>query len=174
MLSPWPEADGKYDFAQEEQQMEGVMDMIRAIRTVRNELKVQPGHRARVLLKPNPGWAERLRDAEPAFQRLAGASALTLLKAEEHITEKTVSAIGTIGEALIPLGDLVDIEKEIARLSKEAQGLRDEIIKSQGKLNNPGFVAKAPPALVQAEQEKIAHNEGILASLEKRVEELRQ
>jgi len=154
--------------------MEGVMDMIRAIRVVRQELKVQPGHKARVLLKPNPGWAERLATAEPYYQRLAGAASLSLLQPEEAPDEKTVSAVGVIGEALIPLGDLVDLDKEIARLEKEAQTLRDEIARSQGKLANMGFVSKAPPALVTSEKEKITQNTAMLETLIKRLEELRR
>ena len=174
MLADWPQADPAWDFPQEEQAMEGVMDMIRAIRVVRQELKVQPGHKARVLLKPNPGWAERLATAEPYFQRLAGAASLSLLQPEEAPDEKTVSAVGVIGEALMPLGDLVDLDKEIARLEKEAQTLRDEIARSQGKLANKGFVSKAPPALVTSEKEKITQNTAMLETLIKRLEELRR
>jgi len=174
MLADWPQADPAWDFPQEEQAMEGVMDMIRAIRVVRQELKVQPGHKARVLLKPNPGWAERLATAEPYFQRLAGAASLSLLQPEEAPDEKTVSAVGVIGEALMPLGDLVDLDKEIARLEKEAQTLRDEIARSQGKLANKGFVSKAPPALVTSEKEKITQNTAMLETFIKRLEELRR
>ena len=174
MLADWPEALPAHDFEEDAQRMEGVMDMIRAIRMVRTELKVQPGLRARVLLKPNPGWSDRLNTAAPYFQRLAGASSLQILGAEESIQEKTVSAVGLIGEALMPLGELVDINKEIARLEKEAKALEAEIARSRGKLNNPGFVAKAPTQLVAAEQEKILQNEGILATVGKRLEELRQ
>ncbi len=174
MLAPWPHEKKEYDFTEEEQQMEGVMDMIRAIRVVRQELKVQPGHRARVLLKPKAGWAERLTTAEPYFQRLAGAASLQILPIDAQVEEKTVSAVGIIGEALMPLGELVDIEKEIARLEKEVQTLQAEIARSQGKLNNEGFVKKAPPALVDAEKEKISQNEGILETVNHRLAELRQ
>ncbi|NLX83332.1 MAG: valine--tRNA ligase [Clostridiales bacterium] len=174
MLSPWPLENEAYSFKDEEQQMEGVMDMIRAIRVVRQELKVQPGHRARVLLKPKPGWAERLTTAEPYFQRLAGAASLQILPPDAQVAEKTVSAVGLIGEALMPLGELVDIEKEIARLEKEAQTLEAEISRSRGKLANEGFVKKAPPALVEAEKEKIAQNEGMLETVTHRLRELRQ
>ncbi len=172
MLSSWPEAQAEWDFAEEEQQMEGVMDMIRAIRVVRQELKVQPGHKARVLLRAKEGWAEKVRGTEPYFIRLAGASGLTILGENDAVNEKTVSAIGLIGEALMPLGDLVDIEKEIARLNKEAEGIRGEIARAEGKLSNEGFLKKAPPALVENEKAKILQNQGILLTLTQRIEEL--
>ena len=172
MLAPWPHEKKEYDFTEEEQQMEGVMDLIRAIRVVRQELKVQPGHKARVLLRAKEGWASKLDGAEPYFQRLAGAQSLTVLGAEEAVNEKTVSAIGLIGEALMPLGDLVDIEKEIARLNKEAENMKKEIARGEGKLANEGFVKKAPPALVEAEKAKIEQNKGILSTLTQRIEEL--
>ncbi|MDI9519686.1 MAG: valine--tRNA ligase [Bacillota bacterium] len=172
MLADWPEAKEEWDFEEEEQQMEGVMDLIRAIRVVRQELKVQPGHKARVLLRAKEGWASKLDGAEPYFQRLAGAQSLTVLSAGEAVNEKTVSAIGLIGEALMPLGDLVDIEKEIARLNKEAENMKKEIARGEGKLANEGFVKKAPPALVEAEKAKIEQNKGILSTLTQRIEEL--
>lgn len=154
--------------------MEGVMDMIRAIRVVRQNLKVQPGHKARVLIRPNAGWAERLEGAEPYFTRLAGAASLALLPPDAEVPVKTVSAIGLIGEALMPLGELVDIDRELARLEKEAQALREEIARSKGKLANEGFVRKAPPALVDAEKEKITQNGAMLETLENRLRELSQ
>ena len=153
--------------------MEGVMDLIRSIRAVRTELKVQPGMKARVLLRPKEGWAQRLMDAEAYFTRLAGASSLRVLQEGEAVSGQVVSAIGLAGEALMPLGELVDIGKEIARLEKEAEALRGEIARSRAKLANEGFVKKAPPALVQAEEEKIITNQGILDTLTKRISELK-
>ncbi len=172
MLSDWPQAQESWDFREEEAQMEGVMDIIRAIRVVRQELKVAPGHKARVLLRAKAGWSDRLTHMEPTFQRLAGASQLIVLKEGEAVEEKTVSAIGFIGEALMPLGELVDIEKELARLQKEADAIRNEIARGQGKLANEGFVKKAPPALVEAEKAKIEQNQGLLLTLKTRMEEL--
>ena len=173
MLSAWPEADPAFDFEEEEQQMEGVMDLIRSIRAVRTELKVQPGMKARVLLRPKTGWAARLMDAEAYFTRLAGASSLRVLQEGEPVSGQVVSAIGLAGEALMPLGELVDIGKEIARLEKEAEALRGEIARGRAKLANEGFVKKAPPALVQAEEVKIITNQGILDTLTKRISELK-
>ena len=88
--------------------------------------------------------------------------------------EKTVSAVTAAGELFIPLGDLVDFEKEIARLNKELDGLEKEIARAEGKLNNAGFVSKAPAALVQQERDKLAANQVKAASLRKRIDELKE
>ncbi|MBQ7519217.1 MAG: valine--tRNA ligase, partial [Clostridia bacterium] len=99
---------------------------------------------------------------------------LELLAKDQTVSEKTVGAVTTAGEILIPLGDLVDFEKEIARLTKEKDNLGKEIARAEGKLNNPGFVSKAPAALVQQEREKLEANRKMLASLEARIEDLKQ
>ena len=78
------------------------------------------------------------------------------------------------GELFIPLGDLVDFEKEIARLTKELDNLRKETERARGKLNNAGFVAKAPAQLVQQEREKLEANEAKAAALENRIAELKE
>lgn len=172
MLSAWPKEEGRYDFPEEERQMEGVMDMIRAIRARRQELKVQPGVKARLLIHAAEGWGEILKDSAPYFQRLAGASSLSLLTRDEKPEGKMVSAVSAVGEALIPLGDLVDIQAEIKRLNKEAEGMRGEIRRGESKLVNPGFLGKAPQELVIAEQEKLERNRKMLDTLENRIGEL--
>ena len=172
MLSAWPQAEERYDFPEEEQAMEGVMDLIRAIRAIRQDLKVQPGHKARVLVRPQEGWETPLAEAETSFQRLAGASSLTLLKPGEMVQGKTVSAVCRAGEALLPLGELVDMDREIARLEKEAQAMRDEIARGEGKLKNEGFLKKAPPQLVEAEQDRLSQNRAMLLNLTTRLLDL--
>ena len=98
---------------------------------------------------------------------------MRLLSEDEPAPEKTVSAVTEAAELFIPLGDLVDIQKEIARLEKELKGLEGEIARAQGKLNNPGFVSKAPAALVEQERAKLEVNQGMLASLRERIQSLR-
>jgi len=173
MLSDWPVALEADDYPQEERQMEGVMEIIRAVRALRQEMKVQPGHKARLLLRPAEGWADTLSAAEPSFRRLASVSTMTLLAEGGQIEEKTVSAVTPAGEALIPLGDLVDLAREIARLSAEADALEAEIRRGEGKLDNPGFLAKAPAPLVEAEREKLARNRDMRAALLRRVDDLK-
>ena len=89
------------------------------------------------------------------------------------MTEKTVSAVTAAGERFIPLGDLVDFEKEIARLGKELENLQKEMKRSRGMLSNPGFLSKAPAQLVQQEKDKLEAAELKAKALENRIAELK-
>ncbi|MDD4079920.1 MAG: valine--tRNA ligase [Eubacteriales bacterium] len=173
MLAPWPQVSEEFDFPESEAHMTGIMDMIRAIRALRQELKVQPGQRANLHIKASEGWAEPVTAATHYLQRLAGAKEVAIIPQDKTLDEKTVSAVCPAGEVLIPLGELVDIKQEVARLEKEAANLQEEIKRSEGKLNNPGFVAKAPEQLVQQERGKIATNTEMLDTITRRIEELK-
>ncbi len=172
MMSAWPAAEEKYDFAEASARMEGVMDIIRAVRNLRADMNVQPGHKARLMLLPADGWTDTLTSSETYFRRLANVSALEILKSDQVIGEKTVGAVCAAASLFIPLGDLVDLDKERARVRKEYDNLLGEIARSEGKLQNQGFVRKAPPALIEAEKEKLEKNKAMLASLESRMAEL--
>ena len=174
MLSQWPECKAEYDFAADEEKMQGVMEIIRTIRNLRAEMNVAAGKRTRLMLVAGEGWADTLKDADVYFRRLAGASESEVIADRSVITEKTVSAVTGAGELFIPLGDLVDFAKEIARLQKEYENLQKEIARTEGKLNNQGFISKAPAALVQQEREKLAANQVKAAALESRIAELKE
>ncbi len=169
----WPEVKPEYAFEAEEVQMNGLMDIIRAIRNLRAEMNVQAGKRTHIVLIPEAGWEATLSIAEPYLQRLAYASEVALGGKDALAGEKVVSAVTAAGEIRIPLGDLVDIGKEIARLEKELKNLEGEIARANGKLNNPGFLSKAPAQLVEAEKAKLATNESMLESLKARIADLR-
>lgn len=173
ILADWPQVNAAYQFEEDERRMEGLMEIIRTIRNLRAEMKVAPSKRTRITLIPEAGWEETLAEAEPYLQRLAGASAVTLAAKESASGEKTVSAVCAPAEIRIPLGELVDISKEIERLTKEQGKLESEIARASARLSNPGFTGKAPAALVEQEKEKLATNQGMLDSLQKRIEELK-
>ena len=172
MLSEWPEVDDALRFPEASMQMEGIMEIIRSIRNLRANMNVQPSMRARLMIRAQEGWQDVLSGAEGYFKRMAGASELEMLAKDAQITEKTVSAVCSCGESFIPLGELVDLEKEKKRLQKEMDNLKNEIARGQGKLNNPGFLSKAPAQLVEAEKEKLEKNAQMIAALEARIAEL--
>lgn len=173
MLSDWPVYDEKLMFPEDADNMQGVMDIIRAVRNLRAELKVAPGHRARMMLRASAGKKNALADSAAYFMRLAAASEVSFLEENKQPEGKTVSAVVPFAEVFIPLGDLVDIEAEIARLSKEYENLEKEIARGEGKLANAGFLSKAPAQLVESEKEKLKQNRAMLETLAKRVEELK-
>ncbi len=174
ILAQWPKVAPDYAFDKEERQMEGLMEIIRTIRNLRAEMNVQAGKRTHVTLIPEAGWEGTLAMAEPYLQRLAGASDVAIGGKEALAGEKVVSAVCAAGEIRIPLGDLVDFEKEIARLEKEKKNLENEIARGKGKLQNEGFLSKAPAQLVEQEREKLKTNESMLGSLEARIQELKR
>ncbi len=172
MLSDWPKAEPQYDFPAEARAMEGVMDVIRSVRNLRAEMNVPVGKRAHLMIRPKSGWEDALNGADEIFARLAWASGTQLLGQNEAVNEKTVSCVSEAAEVLIPLGDLVDFEKEIARLKKERDNVANELARGEGKLKNPGFVNKAPAALVEQERAKLEVNRDKLNTLEARLREL--
>ena len=174
ILARWPEVRAEYAFETEERQMEGLMEIIRAIRNLRSEMNVQAGRRTHVTLIPDAGWESTLAIAEPYLQRLAYASDVAIGGKDALAGEKVVSAVCAAGEIRIPLGDLVDLQKELARLEKERKNLEGEIARAQGKLNNPGFLSKAPAQLVEQEREKLKTTQSMLEALDARIEDLKQ
>ena len=174
MLKAWPEIKEELDFPADEKQMNGVIEMIRVIRNLRTEMNVAPSKRTRMMFVANEGWADTLTASDMYFRRLAGASETVVIAESELGTEKTVSAVTEAATIYIPLGDLVDFDKEIARLQKEIENLTKEIARAEGKLNNQGFVAKAPAALVEQEKAKLALNQQKLEQVEKRLAELKE
>ncbi len=174
MLAKWPECRAEFDFPAQEREMQGIMEVIRTIRNLRAEMNVAASKRTRLMLLPGEGWQEALAEGAPYFKRMAGASESELIESRQAVTEKTVSAVCLAGELFIPLGDLVDFDKEIARLNKELANLEKEIERAKGKLSNQGFVSKAPAQLVAAEKEKLENNEKKAASLVSRIAELKE
>ena len=174
MLQSWPEYRADFVFAEDEQKMQGVMEIIRTIRNLRSEMNVAPSKRTHLMLLPAEGWADTLQEGEGYFKKLAGAEQVQLIDNREEATGKNVSAVVAAGELFIPLGDLVDFEKETARLTKELENLKKEMARSNGMLNNQGFLAKAPAQLVQQEKDKLEAAKAKAAALENRIAELKE
>ena len=172
ITSSWPECDPALDFPAEAAAFEGVKDVIVTIRNLRAEMNVAPAKRATLILKPHEGWRDALASAEGYFKRLAGASNVEFIDAGTTNPEKSASAVTAPCELFIPLGELVDVEKELARLEKDLKNVEGEIARANGKLNNAGFISKAPAELVEREKEKLATNQGLLEKLKARIAEM--
>ena len=173
MLSDWPVCDAALVFPEEAREMEGVMDVIRAVRNLRAEMNVAVGKRAHLMVRPKAGWEKAMAGAGEYLQRLAWVSQMQLLAAGEAAQGKTVSAVSEAAELFIPLGDLVDADKEIARLGKERDSVQRDIERGEAKLGNPGFLAKAPAQLVEQEKAKLGVARDKLAKLNARIDELK-
>ena len=109
---------------------------------------------------------------EDCILRLAGASALKFTESAESIGEKTVSQVTEAAQIYVPLGELVDIEKEKARLAAEIERIKGEIARAEGKLANANFVNKAPAKLVEDEREKVKKYRDMLEKCEAQLKDL--
>ena len=106
------------------------------------------------------------------IEKMAGVGEVVMT--DEKPDEKKLSALVTpYAEIFIPLGELIDTDKEIARLNKELDGVNKEIARGEGMLNNKGFIAKAPKQLVDAETEKLKKNRELKEKLVARIEDLK-
>ena len=162
MLSSYPtyRADLYYD--KEKAEFEAVMDIIKGIRNIRAEMSVAPSKRIHITVKTQN--EELIRSGEGYLAKLAGVEKVTY--EAEYVPGKKESTVVTgAAEIYIPLGDLIDYDKEIERLQKEKATLEKEIAKSKGMLNNPGFVSRAPEAVVSAERDRLAVNEEKLSKI---------
>lgn len=168
MISAWPDAQQMPRFAKEAEAMNGVMEIVRAVRNVRAEMNVAPGRSTRLILSPAAGWEDALRDAAGVFQRLAYASEVDFGQGPED----AVAVVTTAAQAFLPLAELVDIEKELARLNKELENTLKEIARGEGKLNNAGFVSKAPAAVVEEERGKLDKQRQLEVTLRERLTNL--
>ncbi len=173
VISDWPQVNGEEQFPEEARRMELVMAAIRGIRNIRAEMNVPNSTKANMIFVSD---SQQVRDSIKSgtgyFQRLAGASAVITQADKEGIPGDAVSVICDGCQVYIPLDQLIDISKEIQRLKKERDAAASELQRAAGKLNNPGFVAKAPANLIQQEKEKVSKFTEVLAQLDQRIEHL--
>lgn len=164
MVSKWPEYQPDLCFATEAEQVETIMDTIRAIRARRAEMNVPPSKRAQVILLTN----ERASYEAGIlfFSKLAYASEVTFADAIPENADSMVSVVTKGATAYMPMGELIDFEKERARLNKEKAKVQKDLDFVNKKLNNPGFVSKAPAAVVEQEREKVAKLEELMTKLD--------
>lgn len=155
MVSPWPQARPESRDAEAEKAMTLIIEVIRAIRNLRSEMRVAPGRKARVLLvAPSDATRRILEEAREYLTNLARAEPVELAAALEEPPVKAATAVTAGVEIYLPLEGLVDFQKEIARLEKELTAVQRELEQVRRKLAKPDFVAKAPEEVVAKERAK--------------------
>lgn len=164
VISSWPEFDVSLTFADEAAQMEQIMEALKAVRNQRSEMNIPPSKKAKVYIKTDQPSV--FAQGTSFFEKLAGAS--EAIVADESFTppQNAVSCVVPGAQIFMPLDDLVDKEKELARLTKEKDRLLGEIKRVEGKLNNQGFIAKAPEKVVEEERQKGEKYREMLAKVE--------
>ncbi len=155
MISDWPVYRIEWNDPDAEKKMKTVMEAIRNIRNIRAEMKVPVARKAKaVFIIQDEEMGTIFKEEQSTFMRLAGVSDLNVLKDKKGAPQDAVSSVLNGVEIYIPLEDLVDFEKEMERLQKEKENLEKELMRVNGKLQNKGFVEKAPACVVETEREK--------------------
>ncbi len=172
MRASWPKYTNDFQFAEEAEEMEGVMDVIRSIRNLRAEMNVPPARRTAVYMVTPAENAPAFEMARAYLMKLAGAENVIVQQDKSGIPKGAVNAVCAMGEAFIPLDQLIDIDKEIERVNKEINRMKGEVARAEGKLGNPGFVAKAPEKVINEEKGKLEVAKDMLSKLEHRLAEL--
>lgn len=175
MVSEWPVYSEELDFTADEAKMNIIMDAIRSTRNIRAEMNVPPSRKAKMIfVAAGEKEAATLLEGTSFFQRLAGASEVTVQADKAGIPADAVGTVIAGAEIFIPLDELIDIEKEIERLSKEKANLEGELKRVEGKLGNEGFVAKAPPKVIEEEKAKREKYKDMYRKVVERLESLKK
>ena len=171
MLQSWPEYQEDLAFPQEEKSVEILMDAVKAVRARRSEMNVPPSKKAHLTI----ATAEEATFTAgiPFLKRLGYASDVTVVPADQEEAAKgQVTVVTHAAKLSMPLAELVDLEKEKARIAKELKKNKGELEKLDKKLSNPGFLAKAPENVVAAEKERAEKLTALIAQLEEQEKNL--
>ena len=162
MISTYPEFSEKYDFSADEEKMERVIDAIRQIRARRHEMNVPPSRKAKVFISSKYSDSFNASTAQ-FFEKLASASEVEFVS--EYDSEGAVQIITHAATIYIPMAEMIDTEKEKARLNGDLAKVNVEIERLVKKLSNPEFTSKAPEKVVNGEKEKLAKYEAQKAGI---------
>ena len=149
MISDWPVYKEEFDFSVEEQEMDRIMEAVRAIRNRRAEMNVPPSKKAKYFIAT--AYKDTFEKAGIFMQRLASCSEAEI--GDSFEIDGAVCIVTADAKIYIPLGELVDFDQEIARLNKEKEKVLKDLEFIDKKLNNENFVAKAPKAVVDGQRE---------------------
>ena len=177
IVEDWPLVNEDFEFKEEESFINSVIEAITAIRNQRATLNVPSKSKQKLSVVTNKGeTAKLLSNIKDQFINLANASEVVILDDESSIKEDRESLLKLVFnefDLYLSLDELVDYEKERTRLEAEIKNLEAEIKRAKGKLNNKGFVEKAPEAVVNAEKDKLKGYEDLLEKTQKSLEEIK-
>ena len=171
MVADYPKYDEKLHFPVDEVNFEMVMDAIKAVRARRSEMNVPPSRKSHLIIVTDK--AKAFTDGEKFICKLAYASAISVTSELPETTDGMVSVITDNARMFMPMAELVDLEKEKARMEKELASARKQLDGQIAKLSNEKFVSRAPEAVVNTEREKKAKLEALIENLEESLKNLK-
>ncbi|MDN9012552.1 valine--tRNA ligase [Brevibacillus laterosporus] len=155
-IAAWPQAKSELTFNDAEAEMSLLMDIIRSVRNIRAEVNVPMSKKIELVIKANDQQSlQSLQRGEEFLVRFCNPEKL-VIGTDLEAPEKAMSAVVTGAELFLPLAGLLDLEQERKRLEKEIDTLNKEVERIEKKLNNPGFMAKAPANVIEEEKAKMA------------------
>ncbi|MCI5979265.1 MAG: valine--tRNA ligase [Muribaculaceae bacterium] len=170
MTQAWPTFDAAHNWAAEEEAFEKVMDYIKAVRTMRTEMNVHPAKKTSMIIETAD--AAPFQNAQVYLAKFAFATDVTFTEKYEGSTDGMVQVSTHAARGFIPMMELIDREKELARLNKEKAKAEKEMAMFGNQLNNPKFVERAPAALVEDIRNKFAKSQDKLANIEQSIKAL--
>ena len=169
MISKWPVADESLINPDAERGMNAIMDSIKAIRNMRAEVNANPGKKIPAVLLVADDLREVVAANDSYIKLLGGIDNLELRAMDAEKPENAMAAVVTGIEVYLPLAGLIDVEKETQRLSKELAAMEKDLQRVSGKLNNAGFLAKAPEDVIAKERAKSDELTGKIEAVKKRM-----
>ena len=169
MVAAWPKSDEQLFDEEAEAAMNAIMEAIKAIRNMRAEVNVAPGKKVPAILLVADELQQVVADNQSYIKLMASVDELSILTAGGDKPENAMAAVTKGIEVYLPLKGLIDIEKETQRLNKELDGMTKEIGRIEGKLNNEGFLAKAPAEVVEKEKTKAQEIAGKMQAIQERL-----
>ena len=164
MIARYPEYTESLAFPAEERDFEMVMNAIRAVRSRRAEMNVPPSRKAHLFITTDR--QDAFRSGEIYITKLAYAEQITISSGLPADAEKMVSAVTEEAKLFMPMAELIDLDKERARLEKELEKARKNYEGQMHKLSNENFISRAPEAVVQTERERAEKAKALVENLE--------
>ena len=165
MLNSFPVYDENLSYKEDEEKFEKIIEAIKGIRATRNGMNVPPSVKAKVYIET--AEQDIFESGVMFFERLASASDVVI--ADKWDIPDTVTVVTDCARIFIPLSDIIDVEKEMARLNKEKKNVQKDLDFLNGKLSNQGFLAKAPEKLIEAERAKLAKAQEKMSKIEESI-----
>ncbi len=172
MLDTWPEIKKKFEYNEEEENIETLKDIIVNIRNIRANMNVVPSKKTKLIFVTTK-YKNVINESLEFLKKLGYADNIEIRENKEGIPNNAISIVQEGIEVFIPFEELVDIKQELERLNGEKEKLKSEVERASKMLSNKGFTEKAPKEKVKEEEEKLAKYKEMLEIVEKRIEELK-
>ena len=175
MISDWPVYKEEWNYKENEEEIDTIKEAVRNIRNIRAEMNVAPSKKVQVFVVSDKEEVRAIFEHSKVFFKTLGhASEVTVQADKAGIGEDAVSVVTSNATIYMPLAELVDIEKEVERLTKEKEKMLKEIERVEKKLANQGFVSKAPQKVIDEEKAKEEKYKATLAQVEERLAQLQK